>query len=137
MFEEVDRRLVFGVIVIAVVAIGLWSYSFLQTSKVINAVFGKAQLKDGESTTLTVDLQNPYNYDYSNVVISVKPVDPISITVGGSPQTEVVFGKGETRKFLFTISIAQTARQGTYSLDILANFGPQNQTKRVLVEVVP
>lgn len=136
ILEEHKGKIIMLAVLIAAFVVALYGYSYYVTSTSIATEFSKISLKAGESTVLTVILTNPYPNDYSNVMLSVKPVDPTSMAVLGTPQTEEVFGAGEIRKFYFNINIAQYARPGTYSLDVLATFGLQNQTKRVLLTVV-
>jgi uncharacterized membrane protein len=135
MDYNIDNKVLVLIIILVVAVILIWSYSLFSSSRIISPLFAKEELAPGESTTLGVDVLNPYATGFTNVVVSVKPLDPTSITVGGSPQIEDVFGAGETRKFTFTVGVTEETRLGTYFVDVIAMFGSENQTRRIMLRV--
>lgn len=134
--KRINLKFVFFGIVIIVIIIALWMLLGSFSQKSINAYFNPTSaLKAGDSTILVVELTNVYGKDLNDVVISVTAVDPTTVAVADSPQTEAIFGAGETRKFMFPLTIGQ-GREGTYSLDIEADFDVKVEKLRTALTII-
>lgn len=134
--QSINKKyLVVGIAAIVVIIILLMFLPPVLSTKVISASFGKTTLRAGESTGLIVTVTNTRDTDISNLAITVRAVDPTSIAVDNSSQTQLIIGKGENRQFSFIINVLSSARPGVYSFEINVQLGDRLETSRISFEV--
>jgi len=123
---------------IALVAVGiaLVCFAFFTfTGNPINAYFKPTHVFEaGGEGTLFVEVKNVVGDDINSLQVTASAVNPNVVEISDYNQVEKYIGIDEIRKFEFPVEITE-ARQGTYSIEILANFGGQEFTQRVSLEV--
>lgn len=118
-----NKSLFVGIAV--VVILGFLAYFMLSgagNAPTLRAYFEpSSSVRAGGNATLVVEVVNTLGADVRTLTVSAAAVDPYSVAIVDSPQSQPNVGKGELRKFRFPARIGE-AREGTYSVTVTVDL---------------
>jgi hypothetical protein len=134
---QVDKKYLAVAIALLFVAVAVIVYlppAF--TSKTINAYFSQSTLSPGQNTDLIVEITNTLDRDIpeNEFSMSVSSINE-GITIGEFAQPTGTIGKGDMRKITVPIALSGDLLGGTYSLEIMVNFGEEAHSSRVVLTI--
>ncbi|MBI1974225.1 hypothetical protein HYS54_05415 [Candidatus Micrarchaeota archaeon] len=124
----------------AAVVVGLVLLLTLVVPSVTNTPTLRAYFEPGgpvrpeSNTTLVVEVVNTEGADVRTLLVSAQGIDPTSVSVGDSPQSQLNVGKGELKKFRFPTHVG-AAREGTYNIRVVADLDGKKFEQRASFEV--
>ena len=136
--DWLKQGIIYVVAIILILAIGLFIYLGVQPGY-LNASLNPSPsyISDNSSTTkLTVEVKNINDYDLTGSILSVSPVDKLSIAIIPSDaKTIAILGANETREYQFDVSTIGNINPGSYTLLITLKTSEETIEKKVTWEI--
>ncbi|MBS3060664.1 MAG: hypothetical protein J4432_04105 [DPANN group archaeon] len=134
---NIDKSILIAAVAVIVVAVLALVYIVpIVQPRSVNAYFEQSTLSLGETTRLYVEVTNLFTKDLEAVQVSVKAIDPTTISIPESQRAiaQQNVGIGEMKKFEFPVTVLN-AREGTYSIEITVDFDGKIERQRAMLRV--